>query len=135
MVSWVPGSPIDCAAITPTASPWLTRSSMSRFGTNEGSTHLTLEVLPVQNLPIATRVFLVLFVVEPDPSTEVSDRLRIEAALSGSAEEKDREIQQTRQDLAATARLHPRGQAVNRLGGRGLLADTISAVAPLSLTM
>ena len=24
MVSWVPGSPIDCAAITPTASPMLT---------------------------------------------------------------------------------------------------------------
>ena len=24
MVSWVPGSPIDCAAMTPTASPWLT---------------------------------------------------------------------------------------------------------------
>ena len=25
MVSWVPGSPIDCAATTPTASPWFTR--------------------------------------------------------------------------------------------------------------
>ena len=24
MVSWVPGSPIDCAAMTPTASPMLT---------------------------------------------------------------------------------------------------------------
>ena len=24
MVSWVPGSPMDCAAMTPTASPWLT---------------------------------------------------------------------------------------------------------------
>ncbi len=30
MVSWVPGSPIDCAAMTPTASPMLTRVPRAR---------------------------------------------------------------------------------------------------------
>ena len=30
MVSWVPGSPIDCAAMTPTASPMLTMVPRAR---------------------------------------------------------------------------------------------------------
>ena len=31
IVSWVPGSPMDCAAMTPTASPSSTRRPVARF--------------------------------------------------------------------------------------------------------